>query len=237
MTLKRTLIPENKPTLLKRVFSREWLIPAGLILLSTIPVIAGSARIAEVTGGAEITPENKRFFDSPPPVIIHITSASVYAILGAFQFAPGFRRRRPRWHRSAGRLLIPLGLATSLTGLWMAHFYPWPEGDGELLYGLRLLFGSVMTGAILAGIVAIRQRKFDQHGAWMMRAYAIGVAAGTQAFTQLPWFLFVGTPSEFPRAVLMGAGWVINLAVAEWVIRNHLTRPRRRTRATISQQQ
>jgi len=24
----------------------------------------------------------------------------------------------------------------------MAHFYPWPEGDGERLHLLRLVFGS-----------------------------------------------------------------------------------------------
>ena len=53
----------------------------------------------------------------------------------------------------------------------------------------------------------------------MTRGYAVGVAAGTQAFTNLPWFLFVGEPTEIPRALLVGAGWVINLAAAEWLIR------------------
>lgn len=29
----------------------------------------------------------------------------------------------------------------------------------------------------------------------------------------------VGKPTETPRTVMMGAGWVINVAVAEWIIR------------------
>jgi hypothetical protein len=53
----------------------------------------------------------------------------------------------------------------------------------------------------------------------MTRAYAIGLGAGTQVLTHLPWFLLVGKPDETPRAFMMGAGWVINLAVAEWIIR------------------
>ena len=40
--------------------------------------------------------------------------------------------------------------------------------------------------------------------------------------THLPWVLILGPPGELPRALLMGAGWVINLAVAEWIIRKRL---------------
>ena len=85
----------------------------------------------------------------------------------------------------------------ALSGLWMTHFYPWPDGDGELLYGLRLLFGSAMLLSIVLGVAAIRRRDIVQHGAWMMRGYAIGLGAGTQALTQLPWILIFGMPGRF----------------------------------------
>ena len=62
----------------------------------------------------------------------------------------------------------------------------------------------------------------------MMRGYAIGLGAGTQALTYLPWFLIVGTPpGELSKALLMGTGWAINLAVAEAVIRNRPILPAR----------
>ena len=93
-----------------------WLV-AGLLVLSAIPLAAGAFRLTQLAGGAEITPANARFFASPPPVVLHIVSASVYAILGAFQFAPGFRRRWPGWHRAAGRLVVLCGLLVGLSAL------------------------------------------------------------------------------------------------------------------------
>jgi hypothetical protein len=53
----------------------------------------------------------------------------------------------------------------------------------------------------------------------MMRAYAIALGAGTQALTLGVGAMIGGPPSELRGALLMGAGWVINLAIAEWVIR------------------
>jgi uncharacterized membrane protein len=204
----------------------EWLIPTALILLSLVPVVAGAARITELSSGTDITPENARFFASPLPVVLHIISATLYSILGAFQFAPKFRRKRLGWHRIAGRVLIPSGLLAALSGLWMTLFYPWSHYDGEILYGLRLFFGSLMVLSIVLAVVAIYQRNFTQHGAWMIRAYAIGLGAGTQVFTHLPLLLFPNLQGELTRALCMGAGWIINLAIAEWMIRKGLRQTR-----------
>ena len=68
----------------------------------------------------------------------------------------------------------------------------------------------------------------------MMRGYAIGQGAGTQFLTFLPWFLLFGMPGEFPKAMLMGAGWAINLAVAEWVIRKRPTDPTRTSESAVT---
>lgn len=198
----------------------EWMIPAALIILSLVPALAGTARLVELGSGAEITPANARFFDSPLPVVIHIIGATLYSILGAFQFAPGLRRRKTRWHRFIGKwVLVPCGIAVALSGLWMNQFYNLPEVDGEFLYIQRVFFGSAMFLSIVLGAFAVRRKDYKAHGDWMMRAYAIGLGAGTQVLTHLPWLLFFGAPDEFTRALLMGAGWVINLAVAEWIIR------------------
>jgi uncharacterized membrane protein len=186
-----------------------------------VPAIAGTARLAQLAHGADVTPANARFFAQPIPVIIHILSVIPYSMVGAFQFSKGFRRRHRSWHRVVGRVLGLLGLAAAASGLWMAHFYPWPEGDGVGVYVERLVFGTAMIVSIVLGIdAAARRRDFKAHGAWMIRAYAIGLGAGTQVLTHLPWFIFVGKPGESARTVLMGAGWVINVLVAEWIIRS-----------------
>ena len=197
-----------------------WLVPAGLVLLTLVPAAGGAVRLADLASAGEITPANARFHAMPLPVILHILAAIPFGMIGAFQFSAEFRRRHSNWHRGAGRLLVVLGLIAALTGLWMTLAYPWGNNDGEAVYALRLLFGSAMTLSIVLGIDAIRRRDFNAHGAWMIRGYAIGMGAGTQVLTHLPWFILVGKPGELSRAVMMGAGWVINVVVAEWIIRS-----------------
>jgi uncharacterized membrane protein len=212
----------------------DWLIPSALIALSLVPALAGTARLAQLAGGADITPENARFFEAPLPVVLHIPAAIVFAILGALQFSPGFRRRHRGWHRATGRILVPAALLVAVTGLWMTLSYPWPEGDGQLVYAERLVFGSAMLLSVVLGVDAIRRRSYAEHGDWMIRAYAIGMGAGTQVLTHIPWFVLVDLkPAGIPRAVMMGLGWAINIAVAEWVIRRptHRAKP---TFATVS---
>jgi hypothetical protein len=115
--------------------------------------------------------------------------------------------------------VVLCGLLVGLSGLWMTLFSPWPAGDGVLLYGLRLLFGSAMVVSIVLGFTTIRRRDVRRHRAWMLRGYAIGLGAGTQVLTLAVGAVILGPPNELSRALLMGAGWVINLAVAEWAIR------------------
>jgi hypothetical protein len=89
-----------------------------------------------------------------------------------------------------------------------------------------------MLASIVLAVVAIRRRDFPSHGAWMTRGYAIALGAGTQVFTMLPWVVVfgpIGAADELPRTALMTAGWVVNLAVAEYVIRR---RPAHRTNRT-----
>jgi uncharacterized membrane protein len=196
-----------------------WLAPTGLILLSLIPVLAGAARLSELTGGATPTEHNARFLDSPVPVVVHIVSVTIFCLVGAFQFVPSLRRRGNRWHRVAGRILIPAGLLSAATGMGMVIFYPHPPGDGVALSAIRLIVGTAMIACIVLAIRAIGRRQFAVHGAWMTRAYAIGVGAGTQALILIPGSLIFGATDETSRAWLMGAAWVINLLIAEVIIR------------------
>ena len=215
--------------------STEWLVIVALLMLSFIPVASGMFRLNQFTSDVAITPANARFFASPLPVVVHIVSASLFAILGAFQFSTGFRRRWPRWHRVAGRLLVLCGLLVGLSGIWMALFYyPRPVGDGDFLAALRFLFGSAMIVSIVLSFVAIRRRDVRGHRAWMMRGYAIGLGAGTQTLTLMIGEMMAGKPNEFSRALLMGLAWVINLAVAEWIIRKRPVHPTRTASAVVS---
>ncbi|MBS2937325.1 DUF2306 domain-containing protein [Nocardioides sp. J2M5] len=196
---------------------RDWWIPALLLLLALVPSAGGVFRVIDLSGGR--TAENARFFDLPAPILVHILGATTFLVLGALQVWPSFRRRRPAWHRWSGRVLVPAGIAGGLSGMWMAAFSDVPAHDNTALMWLRLLFGAVMVAGLVLGLVAIRRRDVRTHQRWMARAYAVAQGAGTQALFLGPWVAVVGQPSGNPKAVVMGAAWAVNLAVAEWLVR------------------
>lgn len=198
-----------------------WLVSAGLVLLSATPVAAGMARVTELASGAEVTPDNARFFDQPVPVVLHILGAATYLMVGAFQFSP--RLRRTSWHRRAGWLLVPAGITAALTGMWMVVRYPYEPEDWPLPAVVQLGVGTAWIIFLLLGYVAARRRDFARHSQWMIRGYALGQGTGTQALTLLPWMVIIGDPDEgLTGDVLFISAWMINLAVAEWVIRRRL---------------
>jgi uncharacterized membrane protein len=195
------------------------LVPASLVALSAIPVAAGTLRLVQLGGGPDVMPADPRFDAFPVALVVHIVGAATYAVVGALQFAPRLRRRHRTWHRRAGRVLAVAGLLVAGSALWLTLAYSPKPGTGDLLYVLRLAFASAMAGCLVLGVAAARRRDFPAHRAWMVRGYAIGLAAGTQAFTEGIGGALFGT-GELTGDLAKGAGWAINLAVAEWALRH-----------------
>ena len=211
----------------------SWRVPAALVALTAIPLAAGSLRLLEIAGGPQLLPTNPRIEAFPGPLVLHVVAAVVFAVIGAFQFPARLRRRHRTWHRRAGRVLVTAGLAVAGSGLWMTLSYPDAPG-GALLWTVRLVVGSAMATCIVLGFTAIRRRDVAAHKAWMIRAYALAVAAGTQAFTQGLGEGVFGT-NDLSTALSVTSGWVINLAVAEWIIRLPEVHRARRARAAVAE--
>jgi NADPH:quinone reductase-like Zn-dependent oxidoreductase len=212
------LLPSTRSTPAER-----WIV-LGLLLLNAVPVFAAGERLLALATG-DPAPDNARFAAAPVPAILHVVGATAFCLVGAFQFAPSLRRRP--FHRVVGRALAPLGIVGALSGMWMTMTYPRAYHDGPTLTFLRLGVGAAMTGFIVLGIQAIRRRDVDAHGAWMTRAYALGVAAGTQALTHVPYFFVDALKNEVGRVLAMASGWAINAAVAEYVIARRASRTSR----------
>jgi len=191
---------------------------AGLLALSAVPLLAGIIRLTGLFGEPLITDENARFLASPIPVVVHIISSMLYCIFGAFQFSSDIRKLNLNWHRMSGRLLVPMGLLSAISGLWMTQFYPFTKFDGQALYLIRLLVGFCMSVFILLGVAAILKKRISAHQAWMMRAYGLGLGAGTQVFTHIPWAILTDMQSEIFRTICMASGWAINIIFVEWLI-------------------
>jgi uncharacterized membrane protein len=211
-----------------------WRVPLALVALSLIPVIAGSVRLTDLATGSTHMPQDAHHPDMPVALVVHIVGATAYSLLGAFQFSAGLRRRHARWHRAAGRVLVPTGLAVALSALWLTLVYPTEANTGLVLYWSRLLFGLAMIACLVLGFVGIRARNFRSHRAWMIRAYALGLGAGTQVVTIGVAEATLGTSTSVIDAAT-AAGWAVNLAVAEAVVRRPPYGPQaRRTRGRTS---
>ncbi|MDP2271222.1 MAG: DUF2306 domain-containing protein [Archangium sp.] len=192
---------------------------AGLLLLSAVPMLAGLSRVLSLSTGAFTLDGHERFAADPWMAALHIIGATAFATVGAFQFVPSLRRGA--WHRIVGRVLGVLGIAAALAGTWMALRWAPKEFDSPALNAIRTVVAIAMVTFIVLGVIAARRRQFEAHGAWMLRAYALFLGAGTQfftaGFTALPFMRPYMT--EALATVSMAAGWVINALAAEWILR------------------
>jgi uncharacterized membrane protein len=186
-------------------------------------MVAGVLRVLEVAGGPHLLPDNPRIAASPAPLVVHVVAAGVFALVGALQFPAHLRRRHRAWHRRAGRVLVPAGLLVAGSGLWMTLLYVDAPG-GALLWTARLVVGSATATALVLGFAAIRRRDVPAHRAWMIRAYALSVGAGTQVITEGIGQALLGV-NDLSKFVGVTAGWVVNIVVAEWIIRRPTTHP------------
>lgn len=191
---------------------------AGLLALLFIPLSAGVLRLVQVAGGPDLMPADDRFAGVPTVLVIHIVSSACFALLGIGQFMTRSRRRHLTWHRRTGRVLIVVGLAVVWSALWLTLRYPTHPGTGPILFVSRLVVSVVEGSFLLLGVAAIRRGDVTSHRAWMVRAYALALGAGTQVFTEGL------TEAAGGVGIVSGdlaklAGWVINLAAAEVVLR------------------
>lgn len=208
-----------------------WRLAFGLILLGAIPLSAGMLRLVQLAGGPAVLPADPRFDAFPVALVMHILGAAIFAFVGAFQFVPRLRGRHPRWHRRAGRVLVVAGLLVVASALWLTLFYEAQPGSGRVLFVFRLIVAPAMAICLVQGFAAIRRRDIASHRAWMIRAYALGLGAGTQVFTEGLGKAIFG-PGALAGDLDKSAAWIINLAIAEWAIRRPATRRRKRaTRA------
>jgi len=211
------LIESDRPAT-RRPVRRGWPLAIVLILLSAIPLAAGALRLIELFGGPELRAPDPRFGSVPVALIVHIVTSAGFALGGVVQFLPRFRRAHREWHRRIGRGVALAGGVVACSALWLTLTYEPQPGTGTLLLAFRLVFATAMLGCLVLGVRAIRSGAVGEHRAWMTRAYAIGLGAGTQAFTE---GIAVGLLGESVLVgdLAKGAGWMLNLLIAEVALR------------------
>jgi uncharacterized membrane protein len=164
--------------------------------------------------GALVHPEmGATFREHAPAMYLHIFGATFALALGPFQFSARLRARRPQVHRWMGRLYLGVGvLAGGVAGLYVAQF---AYGGVVSRAGFSLLaLAWLYTG--WRAYAAIRAGDVTQHRAWMLRNFALTLAAVTLRL-YLPFAFLSGLPPQSAYAAIAWLCWVPNLlAVLGW---------------------
>jgi uncharacterized membrane protein len=159
-------------------------------------------------------PAFKARFDAIPwSARLHIIPGGLALILGAFQFHSGLRKRWINLHRNSGRAYVILVLTGAVGGLFLAWYAPHSPAT-------RLGFASLAVVWFYSGsmaYLAIRNGQVALHRQWMIRSYALTLAAVTLRI-QLPVYQGVmGLSFDEAYAIVAWFCWIPNLVVAEWV--------------------
>jgi uncharacterized membrane protein len=153
-------------------------------------------------------------------LMLHVVGGSAALVLGPWQFWGGLRRRRLGLHRWLGRLYLVAVLVGGLGGLAIARV-AFGGLPARLGFGLLAI---VWLGCGAAAYRAIRRRDVASHQEWMIRSYALTLAAVTLRIWN-PLLALAGF--SFPEAYVSVAWlcWVPNLLIAELYILHRRPRP------------
>jgi hypothetical protein len=114
--------------------------------------------------------------------------------------------------------LSMLGLSPSFLG-----YSPSSRFSPNQLFLVMIGFGTLALAWLLTSALAFaraRQRRFDEHRAWMMRSYSLTFAAATVRLSGLPLLILTRDPVVAITCAFWS--WILNLLVAEWAIRRRL---------------
>ena len=199
---------------------------AAVAAVACVPLVAPYAALDPATSRIAVTGSVHYAL-----LVAHIGTAAVALVLGPLQFVPRIRARRAV-HRAIGRSYLLLGVVPSaLVGIPLA----WLSGNPLTQVGLTIPFVGWLVTAALA-VAAIRRGDVAAHRRWMIRNYALTFLAITARVLVPVLLLGVlasggasdGVPALIGSLVPVGqvAGWVVNLAVVEWMFRRERVRTR-----------
>ena len=133
--------------------------------------------------------------------------------IGPFQFVPRIRQQHLNVHRWSGRLyLICIGIG-GLAGLYVAQF---AFGGVVSIVGFSML-ALLWLASGWQAYAAIRRRDIRRHREWMIRSFALTLAAVTLRI-QLGLYAAAGFDFEAYYPLLAWTSWVPNMMLAEWYI-------------------
>lgn len=145
----------------------------------------------------------------------HFLGGAVALVAGAFQLNSWLRNRFLGFHRWLGRLYLLAVIGGGIAALFLA-----PHSSGGLVaqWGFGLL-GACWIFSTSNAYRHILRGNVSQHRSWMIRSYALTLAAVTLRL-YLPSSQLAGFSMTVAYPAIAWLCWVPNLLVAEWFVRS-----------------
>ena len=153
-----------------------------------------------------------------PFLAIHVAGAATALLIGAFQFVPALRKR-VGMHRWMGRVYAAGCIGGGIGGFVLAF-------GSTAGIAATIGFGTLAPIWIFTTAQGWRtaiQRRFDEHRAWMIRSWALTLAAVTLRL-YLPILPLFGLSFVDGYRLTAFISWIPNLIVAELYLRGWFTR-------------
>ena len=152
---------------------------------------------------------------------VHITSSLWVLVVGLLQLVPTLYQWRPALHRRLGKVYVVSILALAApSGLVLAAF-----ANGGLAAKVGFTMQCVVWWLVTwQAYRAARQRRWLLHVEWMLRAYAVTLAAMSLRLESYALYYFVGTKPIETYLTVTWLSWTGNLLLAEVVIQSGLSR-------------
>jgi hypothetical protein len=192
-------------------------VPIGLLFLTSIPIVMSLVRVVQIP--LDALPDDAAYFDVVPiGHFLHALAGATFGILGPIQFGRVFANRFGTVHRVMGRVFFASGIVLILSAIRLLWAFP---GTSTVILDItRLLATAGLAIALSLAFIAIKGRDIPAHRDWIIRAYAIGMGSATVSFILFPIYIITGEPPNGLAADLaFVASWVINIGIAEMVIR------------------
>jgi len=143
----------------------------------------------------------------------HLLGGAIALAIGPFQLSSRIRSRNLPLHRLLGRIYVVAIMVGGVAGLSLAVS---ATGGLPAQFGFGMM-AVVWLGATAMAFVSIRRRRIAEHQAWMLRSYAITLAAVTLRF-YLPISIASGYEFMAVYPAIAWLCWVPNLIVVEWFV-------------------
>lgn len=174
---------------------------------------------------------NPGFLTYPAVVALHVVLGAVYLALAPFQFLRRVRERHLSYHRWVGRLLVAVGLVVGVTGLFMGVVIPFA---GWIERGYTSFFGLLFAISLAKGFSDARSGRLAAHRAWMIRAFALGLAIATQRLIVFPVLFVLTEPTEVQLQALSVGSFLTAFTLHALAAEVWLRRSRRGIKAKVA---